>query len=413
MATPNLALIPSAYKAREVYSVLPNNGDGDFTFVRSGNATRINKDGLIETVDSHVPRLNYDIYQGKPKQCPSLLLEPSRENLVTQSSNTTTSAWGHYNYGGGLIVDTYGYLSPDGTLNASRLVYTNSSVGSGGALLTSNITLLATGVYTISLYAKSISGVKRVRISPKDTGSQGTAGFIIDMTSEWQRFTHTFTNDGGTGRGFQFRVTEAEDSGDRTFDVWGMTIEEGSYATSVIPTNGSTETRNAEQCNSAGNSGTFNDSEGVLMVEIYIDEDIDDNVNISVSKGVHAEDLAKFIYLPSENQFRFQVFGGTVQTTANYNNFLLGMYNKVIGYYDSSNTKLYINGFEVSNISTNQLPTGMNQLNFDRADGSAPFYGNTKQIQYFDSALTDSQLEYLTSYRSFGDMVESQNYIIQ
>jgi len=50
MATPSLAMIPSAYKETKVYSVLPNNGDGDFTFNRDSSATRIGQNGLIQTV---------------------------------------------------------------------------------------------------------------------------------------------------------------------------------------------------------------------------------------------------------------------------------------------------------------------------------------------------------------------------
>ena len=50
MAIPSLAMIPSGYKDGKVYSVLPSNGDGDFTFSRGSNATRVNKDGLIETM---------------------------------------------------------------------------------------------------------------------------------------------------------------------------------------------------------------------------------------------------------------------------------------------------------------------------------------------------------------------------
>ncbi len=416
MATSNLALIPSAYNARQLYSVLPNTGAGDFTFARSGNATRTNKDGLIETVDSHVPRLNYDLYQGKPKQCPSLLLEPSRENLVTQSSNTTTGSWGHYNYGGGLMVDTYGYLSPDGTLNASRLVYTNSSVGSGGALLTSNITLLATGVYTISLYAKSISGAKRVRISPKDTGSQGPAGFIIDMTSEWQRFTHTFTNDGGTSRGFQFRVTEVEDSGDRTFDVWGMTIEEGSYATSVIPTNGSTETRNAETCTGAGNSGTFNDSEGVLYAEIAALSNDQTNRRITISDGTNTNRVVTGYNTTSNQIFYFVVVGGSTVASGNYASSDITQFSKIAIKFKVNDFALWVGGVERHTDTSGAIFSAdtLSSLQFEQGSGGALFfYGKTKDIRVYNEALTDSQLEYSTSYRSFADMVESQNYIIQ
>jgi hypothetical protein len=44
---------------------------------------------------------------------------------------------------------------------------------------------------------------------------------------------------------------------------------------------------------------------------------------------------------------------------------------------------------------------------------ASPFYGNTKQIQYFDSALNDSELETLTSWTSFSEMATSQLYSIQ
>jgi hypothetical protein len=88
MATiPSLALIPSGYKASKVYSVLPTDGTGDFTFTRSGNATRVNSEGLIELVSTNVPRLNYPLIDGVVQGCPSLLLEPQRINLVQYSED--------------------------------------------------------------------------------------------------------------------------------------------------------------------------------------------------------------------------------------------------------------------------------------------------------------------------------------
>ena len=46
------------------------------------------------------------------------------------------------------------------------------------------------------------------------------------------------------------------------------------------------------------------------------------------------------------------------------------------------------------NINT---PTGLSVLDFTRVLGTNPFYGNTKQLQYFDKALTDAELQALTS----------------
>jgi hypothetical protein len=59
---------------------------------------------------------------------------------------------------------------------------------------------------------------------------------------------------------------------------------------------------------------------------------------------------------------------------------------------------LWLNGFEVatSNTGTTSSNIGFNKLQFSRA-GTANFYGNTKQIQYFDTALTDLELQQLTT----------------
>ena len=45
-------------------------------------------------------------------------------------------------------------------------------------------------------------------------------------------------------------------------------IEAGSYATSYIPTSGSSVTRQADTATGSGNSEVFNDSEGVLFADI-------------------------------------------------------------------------------------------------------------------------------------------------
>ena len=82
----SIALIPSGTKASKLYSVLPANGDGDFTHSRSlTTATRVNKDGLIESVAADVPRLDYPFTNGVVGDCPHLLLEPSRTNISPDS----------------------------------------------------------------------------------------------------------------------------------------------------------------------------------------------------------------------------------------------------------------------------------------------------------------------------------------
>jgi hypothetical protein len=86
--------------------------------------------------------------------------------------------------------------------------------------------------------------------------------------------------------------------------------------------------------------------------------------------------------------------------------------NKILLKYKSNDFALWVNGFEVGTDPTGATPTGLNELSFDLA-GNQDFYGNTKQIQYYDSALNDNELETLTSWVSFSDMAQGQLYTIE
>ena len=55
-----------------------------FDFTRSSLATRINKNGLIETVGGEIPRIDFS---NNTKG--ALLLEPSRSNLILTSASGT------------------------------------------------------------------------------------------------------------------------------------------------------------------------------------------------------------------------------------------------------------------------------------------------------------------------------------
>ncbi len=84
-----------------------------FSFSRASSGTVVNKDGLIETVGSGEPRIDF-----KDNTKGALLLEPTRSNIVTYSS--IFSIWTQVN--GASASDTTDVISPDGTLNAELLV---------------------------------------------------------------------------------------------------------------------------------------------------------------------------------------------------------------------------------------------------------------------------------------------------
>ena len=59
------------------------------------------------------------------------------------------------------------------------------------------------------------------------------------------------------------------------------------------------------------------------------------------------------------------------------------------------------------------MPIGLDVLNFNQGNDLQRFFGKTKQIQYYNTALTDSELEQLTSWISFTDMANGQLYTIE
>jgi hypothetical protein len=81
-----LLVTPNAYKTSKIYSIIPSDGSGDFTFTRASGATIINSTGQYEIVGTNMPRIDYDFSGG----CPTILLEPQRTNLFRDSEPATT-----------------------------------------------------------------------------------------------------------------------------------------------------------------------------------------------------------------------------------------------------------------------------------------------------------------------------------
>ena len=84
-----LVNIASGYKAATYYSVLPEDGSGDFDVARNSVATRVNSDLELEEMAAHVPRIQYD----SGVTCPYCLLEPQTTNLLTYPVSFGNPYW--------------------------------------------------------------------------------------------------------------------------------------------------------------------------------------------------------------------------------------------------------------------------------------------------------------------------------
>ena len=244
-----------------------------FSFSRASIGTRVNKDGLIETMGQDIARIDYtDSADGV------LLLEPSRTNNILQSNQFDTT-WTLSN-----ASVTSGQSGIYNTTNAWKLEVTAGS-GSQNA----SQPLVTSGSSTYSIYAKAGT---TDWVALRVTGSVTSYLVWFDLTNglvgENQNAIKTSIK--LVGNGWYHCCIEVNSATDNVFVylatgsglanlnttvgdniyIQNAQFEAGTYPTSYIPTSGSTVTRAAETCNNSGNSEVFNDSEGVLFAYILL-----------------------------------------------------------------------------------------------------------------------------------------------
>ena len=253
-----LLLIPTAYNSGKVYSVFPTNGDGDFDYTRSGDASRVNPGGFIETKGANIPRIDHT-----GGGCPSLLLEPERTNYAT--NNTSMDTYSNSVFGNNPNpTQTADYtIAPDGTLTATRLQ--TSKTGTNYSLISFPTTTndgSGGGYYTASVYVKSNTGNNQsiAFYGANSAPNNRTA------TTEWSRIQFTGQRLGNTKYAYLGTFNGTDD--DIDISVWGAQIElVNSYPSSLIYTGASAVTRFADECENGGDADLFDFNE----CSIYLD----------------------------------------------------------------------------------------------------------------------------------------------
>jgi len=395
-----------------------------FSFERNSIATRVNKEGLIEVVGNDIPRIDYtDSAEG------ALLLENSATNLITYSEDFSNVAWSNSE---DAIITNNSNISPTGELNATLFAAGNSS---NFHRISYPLSITNSISYTHSIFVKKQNfNYFTFRFNLGSGGynnvcfdlSNGTLVYnglnctpnIESYDNDWYKLSISFISVGTTGTVIYYisenPITTSSISAYVGNDldgvyIWGAQLEQSSYPTSYIPTNGSTVQRAAETCNGSGNSEVFNDSEGVLFANIAALSDDSTSKMYSLSDGTNSNRF--YISLNSNNIDVNLRLGGSTQFGFGYSVNDIKLYHKILFKYEQSDFSLFVDGFKVATSSSgNIFPNGtLNSLSFDRGDALSDFYGKTKEIAYYDEILTDLELETLTSYRSLNEMVTELN----
>jgi hypothetical protein len=419
----SLVQIPSGTKDGTLYSVLPANGDGDFTHTRATSATRVNKDGLIESVASGVPRLDYPLIDGVVQDCPALLLEPTRANSLTNSEDLNS-----WLKGSGITITTDDIIAPDGNNTADKIQKTSQNYTFVRQSFTAQ-----TGVFSIFV-KKGNHRYVGIRNNESNTISHSvfdfdTESFIVSQANRtlafekfpngWYRLIdYVSVNDSNAFVGICISDSSGNEIGtsiplNSYIYAWGGQRESGqTYPTSYIPTTSAAVTRNADECNGAGTSAEFNDSEGVLFAEIS-SLGAGSLRRFAIDNNASPINIVRLEYSSTTNKVFGVIYNGTSQIDLSFYVPNELEFNKVAFKYKSGDFALWVNGVEVdTSTSTFTMPTGLKTLGFDDGSGGNDFYSKTKQVVVFNQALTESELEQITSWTSFGEMAKGQLYTV-
>ena len=230
-----------------------------------------------------------------------------------------------------------------------------------------------------------------------ETGSPTNLDFL-KINDNWYRISFNVTTSNSISSPF---IYLNRSNSNLSCYYWGIQLEELPYATSYIPNNGNAagETRDAETASKSGLSDYINSSEGVLYLELSALADDGTFRNIAISDGTSSNRILFFL-ASTDNQIGFRVdVGGVIESAFSYNVTDFTEYFKVAMKYKENDFSLWVNGIEVGSDSLGSVfsPSTLNRIGFDGGAGSGDFYGKVKDLRVYKTALTDTELQTLTS----------------
>ena len=393
----------------------------DLDVVRATTATYVDENGVIQTALANVPRIDFTNGTG------SLLVEPQRTNLLLRSEEFDNAYWSKIN----ATVTANAITAPDGNLTADSLIE-NTSTGVHWLAATPT-TITAGNILTHSIFFKRITGSadRFLRISMLDnTFSNGARALfdvqngtialapisvglgsnvssnIEDYGNGWYRASLTCKLDGVSTTlrlGNYLQLTGVTYSAPYTGDgtsgiyIWGAQLEQGSNASSYIPTVASTVTRNADVISKTGISDLIGQTEGTMFLDFESLSDSITNEQFSISDGTDANTI-KFVIGSAVGGIRAEGRISLVNTFAiTFSTFDYLSRKKIAVAYKENDFVFYVNGVQIGTDSLGAIPPSFSQLKFSTGAGTNPFFGKVYTNQVYKTRLTNSELATLTT----------------
>ena len=221
-----------------------------------------------------------------------------------------------------------------------------------------------------------------------------TSYYSQTNTDSWVRIEVSFTTSATTTSIGCY--IDSDSQGNGSFYAWGAMLEQGNIS-SYIPTSGATVTRNQDVCTNGGSLASINSTEGTLYAEIAALADDGTNRVISLNSGQRSNSVRLYFDSSGLGEVTMQVRSGNVlQVIEKYVLSNLLDFNKIAIKYKENDFALWVNGIEVNTDTSGITPIGLDTLSFN--DGSLDnFFGKTKALAVWKEALSDEELQSLTT----------------
>ena len=373
-----------------------------FSFSRASSGTIVNKAGLIETVGSGEPRIDF-----KDNTKGALLLEPQRTNLFTYSEEfSNTSVWGKVNT---TFTDDK-TTSPSGLLTGklTRNVTTFSCIRDATISTTLGSTYVFSAFYkkdtetTINHsvlnentgYVTFNFDTETISITRNDNGNTiETDGFGFEKYENgWYRVYLKFVRKAGS---VQLQVARQDGGviGQSTF-IYGAQLEVGSYATSYIPTSGSAVTRVVESSSQTVPDGVIGQTEGTVFAEVNVSsiESVGNFSGFRIYDGTTSNVISFIIYPTGRIQSTARISGSLVVNINDNNYGLTSGVHKIAIAYKLNDYILYVDGSLVGTDTSATVPT-TNKFDLSYTTGGSIKYNQTK---LYNTRLSNAELQALT-----------------
>jgi hypothetical protein len=431
-AAPSLLIVPYRSKTGKLYSQIPTSGAGDFTVTRNTTATRFNSAGLLESVASGIPRLDY-YTSGGTVGCPALLVEPAGTNGILNSTDTRTNwvCWSGFTSG---AIDVIGVSGTNLTVAVS-----GSNIGAGagvgnlsrssnnvalasGSTYTLSFLLKKTGSHTVGGYFASITGAAagdlgggfNVSGSFSSGSIYNSAGTTnrIRRVEQWGtdvfRCSETFTmSASGTLTTFRVGPVTSVTSANNPAVGDGIgfaapQLELGSVPTSFIPTTAASGSRSADVISVSGAvSGSIGQTEGTVYAEVDVRTFTSSAARRIVNLRVDGSNLLSLEINAASTNIEFVATSGGVTVTAAASGLTAGISKIAVGYNSAaSGTVLYVNGVlrDTKTIAIPTLSAAVLGLGV-RGDGGAGTQLNDRirAVALYTTRLTNAELATLTT----------------